>query len=155
MRRRQGKDIMSARDIRNSLEKLKADSGRVHSAVSDLLAKVDAMPVEPDVYEQIRERYGAPFSDLKAPDGHFFLMDGELPVYRKADTNEWWLGLVDRACVSPSPSLHLILRPAKRIVFVEDPGGEFSEHGCGVWKRYSGGRSTATRYRREEAVNAG
>ena len=146
--------MTALQETAKQIAQLESDMAKNRNALREIRSRVDqalAAEKEPDVYEQIRERYGAPFSDLKAPDGHFFLMDGELPVYRKADTNEWWLGLVDRACVSPSPSLHLILRPAKRIVFVEDPGGEFSEHGCGVWKRYSGGRSTATRYRREGA----
>ena len=62
------KNAMNASSIRASLEKLKADSGRVYSAVSDLLAKLDEQPVEPDVYGQIRFRVDKALAAEKEPD---------------------------------------------------------------------------------------
>ena len=161
------------KEIRNSLEKLKADSGRVYSAVSDLLARLDEQPVEPhvygqirfrvdkalaaekepDVYEQIQQRYGSPFADLHPPDGYFFLMAGpkeQLPIFRRADPGEWWLGVDDIAFAGPTTLPFLILRPAKRIpAHNEDLRGEWVLTESGSITHYRFVDVGKTRYRRE------
>jgi len=136
----QGEDIMSARDIRNSLEKLKADSGRVYSAVSDLLTKLDAMPLLPDVYEQIRERYSKPFEELRGPFRSYFggwfipLMEDGKPVFQCAAPD---FGMKEYLTESGKVGCgyfnepRLILRPAKRIAWIEDPNGTHIETATG------------------------
>ena len=147
--------------INRKLSGLHTNLQSVERALENIQARVDrALAAEkgPDVYEQIENLYGVPFAHLTPPNGHFFLTAGlekQEPVFRLADSSEPYMCMDCSIGMGPSRNPRLILRPAKKIVFVEDPEGEFSEHGCGVWKRYSGERSTATRYRREEAVNAG
>jgi len=121
--------------INRNLSGLRTNLQSVERALENIQARVDralAAGKGPDLYEQIRERYGQPFADLHPPDGYFFLMDGQVPVFRRADPGEWWLGVDDTAFTGPhAAGLFLILRPVKRVVFVEDPEGNFTtlDHG--------------------------
>ena len=102
-------------------------------------------PVEPDVYEQIREKYGKPFEELSAPVGFVLL-----PILRKATPGEWWLGERGSAFIGPTASVRLIIRPARRITYVEDPDGGFvqsCESMCPSVVAIDAGK---TRYRRVE-----
>jgi len=135
-------------DTKRMLVDLKASLGAAYTTACDALTKLDALPVKPDLHEQIKDRYCRPFADLHPPDGYFFLMDGQVPVFRRADPGEWWLGSMDdTAFAVPTTGQFLILRPAKRIVFVEDPEGAFWEGAAG--SMIMGTCPGATRYRRE------
>ena len=152
--------MTALQETARQIAQLESDMAKQRSALREIRSRVDrALAAEkPDVYAEIENLYGVPFAHLTPPNGHFFLTAGlekQEPVFRLADSSEPYMCMDCSIGMGPSRNPRLILRPAKKIVFVEDPEGEFSEHGCGVWKRYSGGRSTATRYRREEAVNAG
>jgi len=113
------------------------------------------IPIEPkpDVYEQIREWYGRPFSELSPPDGYFFLMAGlkeQSPIFRRADPGEWWLGVDDTAFIGPTTGQFLILRPAKRIpAHNEDLRGEWVLTESGSITHYRFVDVGKTRYRRE------
>ena len=102
-------------------------------------------PVEPDVYEQIREKYGKPFEELSAPVGFVLL-----PILRKATPGEWWLGERGSAFIGPTASVRLIIRRAREITYVEDPDGGFvqsCESMCPSVVAIDAGK---TRYRRVE-----
>ena len=120
----------------------------VYGQIRFRVDKALAAEKEPDVYEQIRERYGVPFSELQAPAGHFFL-DEQRPVFRIAGQDERWLGCTGYAHAGASADPVLILRPAKRIVFVEDPEGAYVESGVALVLRHGSIHKTETRYRRE------
>ena len=135
-------------DTKRMLVDLKASLGAAYTTACDALTKLDALPVKPDLHEQIKDRYCRPFADLHPPDGCFFLMDGQFPVFRRADRGELWLASMDdTALVGPTTGQFLILRPAKKIVFVEDPKGRFRELLDGGM--LDDGADDGTRYRRE------
>ena len=116
------------------------------------------IPIEPkpDVYEQIRQHYGKPFSDIDCAyrcgdDEYFPLMEGAHPVFRWSAVQEPYLG-GKNVYVGPFDFPRLILRPAKVIgPFTEDPEGRFVEMMNGEMYIHSPDCGAhLTRYRREE-----
>jgi len=117
------------------------------------------VPVEPDVYGQIREKYGKPFEELQGPfrsdfGGWFVpLMSTGKPVFECAAP-----GLGMKECLTESGTVgcgyfnkpRLILRPAKRIVYIEDPNGDYRQEGGLMILSGVRPRSLVTHYRREE-----
>jgi len=134
---------------------LESQMAELRNALREIRSRVDkalAAEKEPNVYEQIRERHGKPFSELQAPAGYFFLMAGleeQPPVFRIAGQEERWLGCTGYARAGPSIDPVLILRRAKKIVFVEDPGGTYVESGVALVLGHGSIHKTETRYRRE------
>ena len=146
-------------ELRKEIAGLFSGLAKSKNALRKIEARVaKALPAEkgPDVYEQVKDRYCRPFADLHPPDGHFFLMDGQFPVFRRAKRGEMWFG---NMCVSevaiegPSHGDWLILRPAKRVVFVEDPEGNFTTLDRGPVVNYDKAMDhdrPMIRYRRED-----
>ena len=137
-------------DTKRMLVDLKASLGTAYTTACDALTKLDALPVEPDVYEQIRERYGKPFSELLAPDGYFFLTAGLKefgPVFRRADDGELYLCIDGSLGIGSNMQHRLILRPAKQIVFVEDPLGAWMRTEIGCIMNFKSCYQGVTRYR--------
>jgi len=144
------------RELQENVVKLFMDLNRTRNSLENIqcrVAKALAGEKEPDLYEQIRQHYGKPFSELQAPDGHFFLfmagLEEQPPVFRIAGQEERWLGCTGYARAGPSIDPVLILRRAKKIVFVEDPGGTYVESGVALVLGHGSIHKTETRYRRE------
>ena len=148
--------MTALQETAKQIAQLESDMAKNRNALREIRSRVDkalAAEKEPDVYEQIRDRYGKPFSELQAPDGYFFLFMAGLKeqelVFRGSERGEWWMGVNGQACnwTPETGKSFLILRPAKRIVFVEDPNGDFWEGAAG--SMIMGTCPGATRYRRE------
>jgi len=148
------------KDIKNSFRRIKAASDLASRHAAEMMDCVDATleaekPDEPDVYEQIEERYETPFSELTAPAGYFFVfmagLEEQPPVFRRANSGERYMCIDGTLGIGKNMQPRLILRPAKRVVFVEDPKGKFVRVLNGEMQIAFPDCDHLTRYRREES----
>ena len=152
---RQGEDIMSeVIDTKRLLVDLKASLGTAYTTACDALTKLDALPVSPDVYEQIHETYGRHFAEINiAYQEHgvvyYPVRKNGVPTFRPVVKDEPYVTPNYAIGYGSTPFPRLILRPAKRIVFVEDPEGAYVESGVALVLRHGSIHKTETRYRRE------
>lgn len=108
---------------------------------------------EPDIWARIERIYFHPFTQLDPGPEHLFEMDGVRPVLRPPLKGEWYfcgLRRAEQAITDDNPP-RLILRPAKRIVFVEDPKGKWFRTKYGYMNMICDGNEPALRFRREES----
>ena len=142
-------------DTKRMLVDLKASLGAAYTTACDALTKLDALPVSPDVYEQIHETYGRHFAEINiAYQEHgvvyYPVRKNGVPTFRPVVDNEPYVTPGYAITYGPTTLPHLILRPAKRIVFVEDPEGRYFKTISGEVMIFGVDcDDSVTRYRRE------
>jgi len=146
-------------ELRKEIAGLFSGLAKSKNALRKIEARVaKALPAEkgPDVYKEIEEWYGKPFSELQGPFKSDFggwyvpMMADGLPVFKCASPGfgmQEYLTTGGTVACGYSSRRYIILRPAKKIVFVEDPKGRFRELLDGGM--LDDGADDGTRYRRE------
>jgi len=123
-------------DTKRMLVDLKASLGAAYTTACDALTKLDALPVSPDVYEQIHETYGRHFAEINiAYQEHgvvyYPVRKNGVPTFRPVVDNEPYVTPGYAITYGPTTLPYLILRPAKRIAWIEDPNGTHIETATG------------------------